>query len=193
MKKTISFTVIFCIILLLTLFVPTALFAQEDDAQEKDGIGDIGIRAVVGMASSVSEGYIVPDISLLYKLSAFSLGGGAKFYSGLSFGDVYVVPYLSGGISWFSVDVGMAFQIVEPDSESVNVESDTPIYFGAKLYPTIPLGPGKLTFGAGLSVFASPVEEVESDSIIGKIMGTVIISVLNLTKVEAGIGYILYF
>jgi hypothetical protein len=162
------------------------LFSQEE-AKDVDTIG-LEVRAGLVGAASLSSSYIVPEIAVLYKPNVFGIGLGVRNYFGLSFNDAYLTPYIAGEMGWFGLKVGTAIRVKDPDS-GVEVNSDAPFFLAADFYPTIKVGPGRLFFGGGMSVFPSTTAEVESDSIIGTIVGTTMVAVMSLIKVEVGAGY----
>lgn len=179
------------IVVIIFLTILTSPLFSLENAEAGDTLG-LQVRAGLTGSASISSSYIVPEAALVYKPAIFGIGAGVRSYFGLTYNDAYLVPYLTGEIGWLGVKIGAAIRVKEPDS-GVEVNSDTPFFASADLYPSIRIGPGRFFFGGGLSLFPSTSAEAESDSAIGTIIGTAMVATMSLVKVELGAGYRLIF
>ncbi len=173
------------------------------------GESEKGLRvdAEIGASFSLFSTYVTAHPKLMYDLGFPAVGAGVGAYFGTTFSDIYIGPFASLELGWLYFDIGGMFKVVDPDESKVengyiDYYAESPVMPWAATglaIPIFPIGPGKL--GADISLgfipTSSPIQTVDSGSIlgdlIGAIFGNIITSVFDSAKFGASLFYTVTF
>ena len=192
-------------IMLITAAICTLPAAAESQYSASETKG-LRIDGGAGVTGSIHSTFLTVNPEIMYDLGVLAAGIGVNNLFGLTFQDIYTAPYIQLELLWFYLAGGAVFELKgpEPNEEKAPdgymTAADEPqfipyIALGAD-FIVIPIGSGGIgiDLNAGIIPTATPVQIAEDqDSIIGKIVGSLVLSgmsaVVDSVKVGASIYY----